>query len=173
MAISDFFKTVSLHEIIMFMAVFSLFVLLGFFYHFNIVQLRVQEESNCLKESKLTEQNGVYNVIGKVSNRPAFQVSYDMFDKSTKIECACAEGEVQNNFTNIPYYDLKSTTPDNKRVKKQEKLECNCETNISADATDNNVSYYGDTGITNFMYDQNNKIFFDNILHGANYEYVS
>lgn len=163
----------TIHEIFMFATVFTLFVILGVFFHYNTVQLRVQKESNCLRESKLTQKNGVYHVTGKVLNRPAFEVVYDTIDKSTKIQCACADGEAQSVFSNIPYYDLKSSTPDNQRVKTQEKLSCNCETDITAGAADDNMSYYGEPGITRFMYNTTNTGFFDTLLYGPNYEYVN
>lgn len=157
----------------MFIAVFILFVLLGMFFHYNTVQLRVQQESKCLQETQLAKSSGVYTAVAKVVNRPAFQVSYDTIDKSSKVECACADGEVENTFTNIPYYDLRSTTPDKERVQYKDKLVCSCESEISAAATDNNVSYYGEPGVTRFMYDQKNTGFFDTLLYGPDYEYVN
>lgn len=171
--VKGFFQLITPHELFMFATVFTLFVIVGVFFHYNTVQLRVQKESNCLRESKLTQRNGIYNITAKVQGRPAFDVVYDTMDNSTKIECACADGTAESVFTNIPYYDLKKSTPDNERVKYQEKLTCNCETSISAGASDNNVSYYGEPGITRYMYDQKNTGFFDTLLYGSQYEYVN
>lgn len=168
---NGFFQSITAHEVFMFLTVFILFLILGIFFYYNKIQLLVQEQSNCVRESKLTQQNGSYNITAKVMNRPAFEVVYDTVDKSTNVQCACADGTAESVFTNIPYYDMKSTTPDRERVQFKDKLLCNCETSISANASDKNVSYYGEPGITRFMYDQKNTGFFDNILYGPDYEY--
>lgn len=173
MSFGSFFQTVSTHEVLMFIAVFTLFVLLGMFFHYNTVQLRVQKESKCLQESQLAKTSGVYTAVAKVLNRPAFQVSYDTLDKSSKIECACADGEAESVFTNIPYYDLRSTTADKDRVQYKDKLICNCESNLTPSLDDDPISYYGEPGVTRFMYDQKNTGFFDTLLYGPDYEYVN
>lgn len=173
--VSNFFGSVTTHEVLLFVAIMVLFVILGLFYHFSIVQLRVQGESRCLREANLSGKSGVYNVIAKVYNRPAFEVSYDALAKTTKIGCACQTGDVESTFTNIPYYDLSSTTAEADRVKTKDKLVCSCETNISADTKNDSskVSYYGEPGIAKFMKNSTETGFFDTIMYGANYEYVS
>lgn len=171
MSFKDFIGTVTVHEVLLFIAVVVLFVILGMFYHFNIVQLRVQSESRCLKETTLSEKSGVYNVVAKVYNRPAFEVSYDALAKTTKVACACQSGDVESTFTNIPFYDLSSTTSESNRVKIKDRLVCNCETNVSAAADDTKVSYYGEPGIAKFMKNRTETGFFDTMLYGSNYEY--
>lgn len=168
----EFFSTITVHEILIFLAVFVLLVIIGVFFYFNRIQLLLQEKSTCIRESKLTTENGVYTITGKVSNRPAFEILYDTVDKSSKIQCACADGTAESIFKNIPYYDLKTTTPDRERVKFQDSLMCNCETGLSANSSDDIVSYYGEPGITRFMYDQKNTSFFDTIMYGPDYEYI-
>lgn len=173
MGFREFIRTINFHELFMFIAVFALFIILGIFYHYNIIQLHVQRESICMKETARSKSTGVYNVEAKVNNSPAFDIAYDTMEKSFNINCACPEGDVVNTFTNIPYYDLNSSTPAGQRLKFKDKQLCNCETNISANANDTNVTYTGEPGLVGFMYDQTNTGFFNDILYGTNAEYLN
>jgi hypothetical protein len=158
-------------EIALFTAFFILLVILIFFFKSSRIQTKIMKESSCYKETQLSTDRGIFNVTAKIKNRPAFDVTYNFDDKISKISCACRPGDVQNEFTNIPYYDLRENTPYKRRTKTQDKLTCNCETNISAAATDPKVSYYGEPGLAKFMYNKNNTGFFDNVIYGSNYEF--
>lgn len=166
-------NNITTHEIVLFVVLCLLFLLVGLFFNYSIIQKRVQKESMCFKERELADATGMYTANARVMNRPAFDITYDALDKSSKITCACADGDVQTTFKAIPYYDLNRSTPSNKRLRYMEKLVCNCESDISAAASDQNVSYVGEQGIVKFMYDQKNTGFFDTIIYGANQEYVS
>ena len=159
-------------EIALFISVFVLFIILVLFYKSSRIQAKIMKESRCYKELQMSQkENGTYSVTAKVQNRPAFDVTYNFGNKSTKMECACPVGDVESVFTNIPYYDMRPNTPYKDRVKYRDQLSCKCESGISAAANDNNVTYYGEPGIRKFMDDTNNTGFFDNILYGSNYEY--
>ena len=158
-------------EVALFTAFFILLVILVFFFQSSRIQSKIMKESSCYKESQMSMDRGIFNVTAKVKNRPAFGVTYNFDDKTSKISCACRPGDVQNEFENIPYYDLRENTSYDKRTKTQDKLTCGCESNISVTANDPKVSYYGEPGIIKFMYNKNNTGFFDNVIYGSNYEF--
>jgi preprotein translocase subunit YajC len=169
--LQNLFSEITALEVALFTAFFILLVILIFFFQSSRIQSKIMKESSCYKESQLSTERGIFNTTAKIKNRPAFGVSYNFDDKTSKITCACPAGDVQNEFTNIPYYDLRENTPYKKRKKTQDTLTCSCESNISAAASDPKVSYYGEPGINKFMYNNNNTGFFDNIIYGSNYEF--
>lgn len=158
-------------EICVYILTVIICIFLFLFYIAGMAKMDMKNKSSCYKETKLSTENGIYTVVAKIKNTPAYRVTYNTGSKSSEISCACPSGEEDTRFTSIPYYDLRSTTPYGNRVKYRNNLSCSCEADMTGVAKDPKFSYEGEVGITNFMYDQNNSFFFDHVVYGSNPEF--
>lgn len=166
----DMWHDITVQEVVLFIASAVLIYILLRFYMSGRAYSDMRKTSRCYNETQLSKEHNIYNVRASVLGRPAFDVTYNTEDNSTSINCACPEGRIDSTFTNIPYYDMRPNTPYDNRVQMRDKLTCQCETGISADAKDLKVNYTGEPGIKIFMHNPQKRDFFDNIVYGVDRE---
>ena len=155
-------------EMLLFLAMAILLMILVIFYRSSRAYSKMRNTSRCYNEGQVSSPRDIYTINATVQGRPAFDVTYNTMNSSTDFSCACPKGNIQNNFTNIPYYDLSSSTAYDNRVKVKDRLTCQCESDISAAANDPNVRYKGQSQIAIFMHNPEKRDFFDNMVYGAN-----
>jgi hypothetical protein len=73
-----------------------------------------------------------------------YTVGYDLPGKQVSIECACKEGNVVNNFTNIPVFDLT-----NNAITVVPSKQCSCDSALLSASP--NIYFNGYPGIVKFM----------------------
>jgi len=158
-------------EIVFFILIAVLVVLVVIFYLHSRIQKRIINSSACYTEMRTSQQPAIYQVTARYMKTPIFNVIYDTKEKTQKMKCVCPSGDKKTTIKRIPYYDMNVTADGQQRVKYVDKLMCDCEQTMDVSADDPKFSYYGEKGISNFMYDQENTGFFDNIFIGYNSEY--
>jgi hypothetical protein len=161
---------ITFREVALFVVTGVLLFVLYKFFTASRAYAKMKKTSRCYKETQLSKEHQIYSVTARVKGRPAFDVTYNTEDNSTNISCACPQGDVESVFQNIPYYDLRPVTGYDNRVQVRDALTCNCESGISADATDPKVTYTGEPGVKIFMHDTSKRDFFDRLVYGVDRE---
>jgi hypothetical protein len=135
-------------EILLYSAAFIMLVMMVRLIHYTSIRKAVKEESRCLRE-KANQQSGQYLVYAKnARNQPMYSVAYDMNASTWNLSCTCKEGDVANNFEQIPVYDFKNPADPIMRTNKL----CKCDKDY---ATSTGNRYYdGNPGLIRFMTDQ-------------------
>lgn len=158
-------------EGIFFILIATVVVLVIMFYYHSRINKHIINSSACYTEMRTSQEPAIYQVTARYMKTPIFNVTYDTQEKTQKMRCACPSGDKKTTVHKIPYYDMNVTADGQQRVKYVDKLMCDCEQTMDIAADDPKISYYGEKGISNFMYDQQNTGFFDNIFIGYNSEY--
>ena len=166
MSTNDFIKEFAFYALIA-----GLLVIMVLFYRHSKIQNDILSNSACYIDRVTSKEPAIYQVTGKYMKTPVFNVTYDTEKKTQKMSCACPSGDKKSTFTKIPYYDMNTTADGQYRIKYAERLSCECEQTMNVSADDPKMTYMGEKGIANFMYDQKNTGFFDNIFIGSNAEY--
>lgn len=136
----------------LFLAVAFLFIIVLNFYKSYKAQSMVWKSSRCYNDTSGNQRGRVYTINARTNGRPAFDMEYDFQNKTTKLTCACAPGNVNNTFGNIPYYNIRA--PSDSRIE-YKSLACGCESPISVSnvKTSNDMTYTGNTTVRLFMQD--------------------
>lgn len=158
-------------EFFFYLLLAGLLVVMVLFYRHSRIQNDIMRNSACYSERIVSAEPAVYQVTGRYMNTPAFNVTYDTEKKTQKLSCACPAGNNKGTFTKIPYYDMNTTADGQYRIKYVDSLVCDCEQTMNAAADDPKMTYTGERGVANFMYDTQNTGFFDSIFIGSNAEY--
>lgn len=133
-------------EVFLYLAVVTVIVILIRLFHYNSVERKVKLTSRCLRELTTGQRSGSYYVTASNQyNYPMYKVTYDMNAKSYTLDCACKQGNVVNNFQNIPVYDMRDPSNPIKNV--SSKI-CQCENELT---TNSRVYYTGYPGLIRFM----------------------
>lgn len=133
-------------EIILYIAVITIVIILIRLFHYNSIERKVKLTSRCLREQTKGQRSGRFSVTAANQyNKPMYKVTYDMNAKSYSVDCACKQGNVINNFQNIPVYDLRD--PSNPMKTIGSKM-CQCENEL---VSNSRVYYNGYPGLIRFM----------------------
>lgn len=144
-------------EIILYTAAFVMIVLMARLIHYTNIRKNVKEHSRCLRE-KANNKSGKYMVYAKnPRNEPMYSVAYDMQGGTWNLNCTCKDGDVANEFKNIPIYNFKNPANPTMYTDKS----CKCEKDYTQST---NIYYDGAPGIIRFMNDRDVTFFTGSML---------
>lgn len=143
----------SLSEIILYIAMVVIIMIIIRLFHYNAVERKVKTTSRCLREQTKGQRSGTYSVTASnASNQKMYQIAYNMTDKTYNVECACDEGDVVNNFTNIPVYDQRDPANPHKTI--ASKI-CQCKGSLTGSRT----YFNGYPGLIRYMNSKDSSFF--------------
>jgi hypothetical protein len=133
----------------------SLTIIIFFVYmaHYSSIQAEVRKKSRCLRIRQQYSAGGEYDVKA-VNDQGAelYKLTYNTPKKQVKHECACPKGDTINHFSDIKYYDLKTSTD-----RKIDDLMCSCDK--AYDTVGADIFYEGFPGLVRYMQNADSSFF--------------
>ena len=145
----DIFATIDTREVLTFLSMIMLISIIVILFHFSAIQQRVRNTSRCYKQKMEVNLQGKYTATAQSDITPVYKITYDFPAKQTTLECACPSGNVTNEFTNIPYFDLKTKSAT--RVQQY----CQCD----KDYESHQLIYTGYPNVIQYMYNPDDPTF--------------
>lgn len=144
---------------ILFVVLIVIFLLI---IYWDTINRKVSKTSRCKKQLDIYNKNkGVYIINATDKNKdPLFNITYDINQNNTNIECACKAGNLVNYFNEIPIKDTRSN-----RDNKIDKI-CSCDKFYNTGMISENIVYSGEPGILRYM-NANDSTFFDNLAYAG------
>lgn len=142
-------------NLIFLVIIITLFVIL----YWDSINQKVNKLSRCKRQMNIYNNSDSEFVIeaSTKSKERLFDITYDINQYNTNVECKCESGNFVNEFNNINVRDMKK----NKNVKVN-KI-CSCDKYYNTGMQSENVIYSGEPGILRYM-KTNNTDFFDNLI---------
>jgi len=129
----------------LFVATFSMLVLLIVLFQYSTIQNDVKKNSRCLREKLSGQSNGMYVVTAKnETDEKLYNITYDLRKKEYNVSCACTPGDTVNHFNDIKVYDMRNPSNPIRRI--NEKM-CYCDKFVEP----NRTYYFGYPDILRFM----------------------
>ena len=145
-------------NLIFLVIVITLFMIL----YWDSINQKVNRLSRCKRQMNIynnKEDSFIIEASSKSKER-LFDITYDINQKNTNVECKCESGNFVNEFNNISVRDLKK----NKNVKVNKT--CTCDKYYNTGMQSENVIYSGEPGILRYMKTDNSD-FFDNLVYAT------
>lgn len=138
-----------------------LFFVITIIVYWDTINSQVAKTSRCKRQLDMASKvSGIYTVkASDKNNKPLYNISYDLVQYNTNVECACDAGTLMNSFDNIPVRNMRNNT-DTFISKK-----CNCDKYYEVGYNNEKVNFDGDPGIVRYIINQKNTDFFDNLTY--------
>lgn len=138
----------------------GLVVLISFIIYWNTINNKVSKTSRCKRQIDIYNKNkGLYEIQATDRYKePLFNITYDVNQGNTNIECSCKPGKYVNYFNDIPVRNL--------RTNKDTKVDkvCTCDKYHNVGNMNDNIKYDGEPGILRYM-SLNDTDFFNSMLY--------
>lgn len=135
-----------------------LIIIISTIIYWDTINRKVSATSRCKRQIDIYDKTkGTYIINARdKSKNPLFDISYDINQRNTSIDCKCNAGNLVNNFNNIPIKDMKT----NKDIKYNKTCTCDKYYNIGLNSED--IVYDGEPAILRYI-NTGRSDFFDNI----------
>ncbi len=153
-----FNKPYKLSEIFLNTLFVFLIIIVSTIIYWDTINRKISSTSRCKRQMDIYDKTkGLYIINATDKNKaPLFTITYDVNQKNTSLECKCNNGNLVNNFNDIPVRDLKT----NKDVKYNKSCTCDKYYNIGVNSED--ILYDGDPSIIRYI-NTGQSDFFDTI----------
>lgn len=156
--LSVFRKEFSSSEIFLNLLFITLIIIISMIFYWDSINGKIQKTSRCKRQMDLANKNNGNFVVHATDSykQPLFDITYDINQKNTNVECACKGGQFMNNFYDIPVRNIRTNT--DTKVDKS----CSCDKYYNIGIMNDKIMYDGEPGIVRYNINKDTD-FFDNI----------